>query len=108
MVQLPTGSGKTRIAMQAIFDFFRFTQETHPIVIWMAHTDELCEQAIKTFKEDWRRKGTGKIKVLRAWKGLLNEVEDIPNGPVFVVISFQSAWSHIKTKKDKIDEFRLK
>ena len=43
MLHMPTGSGKTRTAMNIICDHFRLHNST--IVLWLAHTEELCEQA---------------------------------------------------------------
>jgi len=47
MVSLPTGAGKTRVAMEAIIRY----QNIHSkgIIIWLATTGEICEQACQTF-----------------------------------------------------------
>ncbi len=47
MLSLPTGAGKTRVAMEAIIRFL----DSHPdsIVIWLSTTAEICEQACQTF-----------------------------------------------------------
>ncbi|MFH5211382.1 DEAD/DEAH box helicase, partial [Antrihabitans sp. NCIMB 15449] len=52
IVSLPTGSGKTRVAVEAII---RFVQESlsDPLVIWIAQSDELCEQAVETWSYAW-------------------------------------------------------
>jgi len=57
LVQLPTGSGKTRIMMEAIQKLT--TKHDSPYtVLWLAHSEELLEQAISTFKKVWSAKGT--------------------------------------------------
>lgn len=48
---LPTGAGKTRLMVEAIKDYWKTSRAT--AVIWLAHTEELCEQAYQCFKEVW-------------------------------------------------------
>ena len=56
LLQLPTGSGKTRIMMEAIQELT--AQATKPYtVLWLAHSEELLEQAITSFKSVWSSKG---------------------------------------------------
>ncbi len=47
MLSLPTGAGKTRTAMTAIVRF----QDQHPdaILVWLAITQEVCEQAVRSY-----------------------------------------------------------
>lgn len=56
LIPLPTGAGKTRIAVQALVEYMCETTGTTRIV-WIAETDELCEQAIQTWSQVWRAKG---------------------------------------------------
>ena len=59
IVSLPTGAGKTRVAVESIRD--RLTDLYDPVtmvvskgaVLWLAHTEELCEQAYSCFKQVW-------------------------------------------------------
>lgn len=58
IVTLPTGGGKTRVAVDTIRDWltdrFRIKNTGHGnVVLWLAHTDELCEQAYACFREVW-------------------------------------------------------
>ena len=57
LVQLPTGSGKTRIMMEAIQQL-TINSDSPFTVLWLAHSEELLEQAISTFKKVWAAKGT--------------------------------------------------
>ncbi len=60
IMSLPTGAGKTRIAVEAIQRWLSYptdpTISIHgsPAVLWLAHTEELCEQAYTCFKQVWR------------------------------------------------------
>ena len=101
MIQLPTGAGKTSLMMESIYDYFRVSTIDNPMAVWMAHTDELCEQAIESFQRGWKDKGTCTINIIRLWGGNAGKIETMPDGPVFLVTSFQSAHSMIQTKNDK-------
>ena len=101
MIQLPTGAGKTSMTIESIIDFFRLSQENNPYVVWMAHTDELCEQAISAFDRAWKNKGTFEVNLVRLWGGNVGDFKRIEK-PSFIVTSFQSAYSMIKTPKDNV------
>src|SRR5438132_9713360 len=51
IASLPTGAGKTRLMVETIRQFWVETDRS--AVIWLAHTEELCEQAMQCFKEVW-------------------------------------------------------
>lgn len=56
LVSLPTGAGKTRVAVQALVELMaKSTADLR--VVWVAETDELCEQAIQTWSVVWRAFG---------------------------------------------------
>lgn len=52
IVTLPTGAGKTRTAVEALLEW-RQSLPDRPIILWIAQSDELCEQAVQSFKEVW-------------------------------------------------------
>ena len=101
MIQLPTGAGKTSMTIESIIDFFRLTQNCSPFVVWMAHTDELCEQAISAFDRAWKNKGTFEVNLIRLWGGNVKDFKKMDK-PSFIVTSFQSAYSMIKTPRDDV------
>jgi superfamily II DNA or RNA helicase len=65
LLHMPTGSGKTRTAMNIISNHFRNNEPT--IVLWLAHTEELCEQAASEFENAWRHLGNREINLIRYW-----------------------------------------
>jgi superfamily II DNA or RNA helicase len=51
ILQMPTGSGKTRTAMEIICDFLN--KNPNSSVVWLAHSTELCDQAADCFLQVW-------------------------------------------------------
>lgn len=67
IVTLPTGAGKTRIVVEAIVEFLNKTSVDQNI-LWIAQSQEVCEQAVLCFKQIWERYGKGDIlSIFRAW-----------------------------------------
>ncbi len=70
MISLPTGSGKTRVAVQAIIEAMR--EDDFPGgVLWVADRDELCEQAVESWRQVWSSVGEPRkrLRISRAWAG---------------------------------------
>lgn len=83
LVSLPTGAGKTRVAVQALVEEVAEGNLGGPIV-WIAQSDELCEQAIETWSYIWRAKGpAAPLHVSRLWS--TNQVEEVGTGVQLVV-----------------------
>ncbi len=73
IVTLPTGAGKTRIAVEAIVKFLNDNSVDRNI-LWIAQSQEVCEQAVLCFKQIWEQHGKGEtLNIYRAWG-----VNDIP------------------------------
>ena len=67
IVTLPTGAGKTRIVSEAVADFLN-EHGTDRNILWIAQSQEVCEQAVLCFKQMWEHKGRGKtLNIFRAW-----------------------------------------
>lgn len=72
LVQLPTGAGKTRVAVESVIrEIKKSPKEEHRIVIWIAQSEELCEQAIETWTYVWQAAGVPgeRMAVSRLWGG---------------------------------------
>ena len=50
IVQMPTGSGKTRTAIEVVSEVLNNSKRN---VLWLANTQELCDQAYETFLDIW-------------------------------------------------------
>ena len=59
MISMPTGSGKTRVAVQAIVESIR-DDGFEGGILWVADRDELCEQAVEAWRQVWSSKGAPK------------------------------------------------
>lgn len=89
LVQLPTGAGKTRTVMEALIAVVdqRNVFGSGRSVAWIAHTEELCEQAIEAFKNLWQAKASSSSQVVRLWANHVPSVMDVQGA--FVVATFQ-------------------
>ncbi len=85
LLHMPTGSGKTRTAMNVIADHLRFREPT--LVIWLAYSEELCEQAVKEFQRAWDYLGNRPLPVYRFWGGHDLDIENIRDGMVIAGLS---------------------
>ena len=65
LLHMPTGSGKTRTAMNIISEQLR--QFPDRAVVWLAHSEELCEQAAAEFEKAWSVLGSHPVNVQRFW-----------------------------------------
>ena len=95
MVHMPTGSGKTRTTISSLIELM--IPNNDYTSIWLAHTDELCEQAIETIESLWKIEGKGKLKITRLDKNFNLELED---GYNFVVSTYQKL-SSMRTGSEK-------
>jgi superfamily II DNA or RNA helicase len=63
---LPTGAGKTRVTVEALVRAVGARDITRPI-LWVAQSEELCEQAVQTWATVWRQFGDRPLRLCRLW-----------------------------------------
>ena len=86
LLHLPTGVGKTRTAMSIISTHLRLSGMG--VVIWLAQTQELLEQAAHEFEMTWEAVGDRTLKCLRFWSNQDScLLEDVTDGIVFAGLS---------------------
>ncbi len=99
MVSLPTGSGKTRVAVQAIVEAMRDERFAGGI-LWIADRDELCEQAVEAWNQVWSCFGVDSsvLRISRLWAG---QPTPLPVSDLHVVVA------SIQTLKSKLANQRI-
>ncbi len=102
LVRMPTGTGKTKTAMHTIINQFVFNQKKTGLVIWIAHTKELLDQAYETFGNVWRHIGSGNVKTYKLWDKFNVNVSDLADG--FLFIGIQKLISIKKSNQNLFDE----
>ncbi|MFC7788102.1 DEAD/DEAH box helicase [Microbacterium sp. MAHUQ-60] len=69
LLYLPTGAGKTRVTVEALLLLMKSGEVRSPL-LWIAQSEELCEQAIHSFTEVWRWLGDERaLDISRFWGG---------------------------------------
>ncbi len=97
MLHMPTGSGKTRTAMN--FVAMNLRQYENEVCIWIADTNELCTQAMEEFSKAWQSLGNREIEVRRLFGQSDSNLEDFRAG--LLVASAQKLRS-IMTKNQNV------
>ena len=67
VAHLPTGAGKTRIAAHVACNLLNKTDTDNSLVIWLASTEELCEQAADELSKAWTYLGLREVSIHRHW-----------------------------------------
>jgi DNA repair protein RadD len=83
LMQLPTGAGKTRVAVQAMVEQSWNRNLAQHSFVWLAHTQELCGQAYDTFRRMWISKGNLPIKTYRLWGGRRAQITSTQPSVIF-------------------------
>lgn len=91
LIHMPTGTGKTKTATHIITHYFNNSLRKQGLIIWIAHTKELLQQAYDTFKNVWRNIGNGYITVYKLWGKSDIKLTDDSSG--FVVCGIQKLQS---------------
>ena len=99
LVHMPTGAGKTRTCIESIIDYWKAYSDRGMNIIWLAHSEELCEQAVETFAKLWEIRGDETMTLCRFWSD--HEVPDFSKGNSFIVASFQKLYSMISSNKNQ-------
>lgn len=100
LVSLPTGSGKTRVAVEALVGAIVTGQFGRRCVVWIAQSDELCEQAVQSWTQVWRASGSsGRLRISRMWGSTNNRVAAAPEKFHVVVATFQTLKERIASPK---------
>ncbi|MFJ2892687.1 DEAD/DEAH box helicase [Streptomyces sp. NPDC087305] len=84
MLSLPTGAGKTRVTSEAVIRWVKRVGDLKGPILWIAQSEELCEQAVQSWKFVWSKVGADcPLTISRLWGG--NEIGDVVEHPHLVV-----------------------
>lgn len=119
MLSLPTGGGKTYVATNLLHKF-HINLKRDVTSIWIAHTEELCDQAARTIYDTWSDSNEKEpLIVLRAWGRQLKKLTD---GELYeeIVLADHQRISHkvivttphtakklLEDEKNKLNVFRI-
>ncbi|MEV7393757.1 DEAD/DEAH box helicase [Streptomyces sp. NPDC091215] len=104
VLTLPTGAGKTRTAVESLIEW-RISQERRQAVLWIAQSEELCEQAVQAFREVWTDLGHRNdqvrqtLEIARLWGNA-----PVPSDPDIVVASIQKLDAVLRGANDDMQQ----
>ena len=97
LLHMPTGSGKTRTAMNVICEVLR---KKATVILWFANTEELCEQAFEEFNKAWKNLGNRSTTSYRFWGNNSISLDEISDG--FIVCGLAKSYSLLKSDHNEI------
>ena len=104
MLHMPTGAGKTRTAMNLVAEYLR---ENKPrIALWLAHSEELCDQAVREFEIAWQSLGNRHIQIYRFWGEFDVNLSQITDG--MLVVGFAKLISRTKADSSAISQLAVR
>jgi superfamily II DNA or RNA helicase len=80
VLHLPTGAGKTRVAMNVVAEHLRTCDPG--VVLWLAYSRELLEQAAASFESAWRSLGNRDVRIMRYWGDADTDLAEVTDGLV--------------------------
>ncbi len=110
VVWLPTGTGKTRVTVETLLMEVPLVPPRN-VILWIADREELCEQAIASFRHVWmvrgrqtpgaRARSIATLRIARLYGG--RGWQDVTSLPTLVCASVQTLASRVKD-----EEFELR
>ncbi len=76
LVHMPTGTGKTKTTMHIIAHYLNFISKGRGTIVWIAHSNELLEQAYKTFVSVWSHLALFDVNVYKGWVKYPTSISD--------------------------------
>ncbi len=103
MLSLPTGGGKTRIAVESFIEWMQPRFYDGKYMVWIAQSEELCEQAISCISDMWVDKEFAEsLRIYRYFGGNDVDPDDLTGG--VVVASIRQLHSRIQNEDPFIQE----
>jgi DNA repair protein RadD len=99
-LHMPTGSGKTRTAMNYICETLALKPKG--LVVWFAFNGELCEQAAQEFMKAWSFHGNREVSMQRMWGP--HTVDEV-NEDGILLVGLDKLWA--KMRQDNVWLYNL-
>lgn len=100
LISLPTGAGKTRIAVEAYTEYLRPRFFDGKYLIWIAQSEELCEQAIVSFQQNWQNmEFTESLRIYRLYANHTIKTDYMQGG--VVVCSINKLYNALKERENE-------
>jgi len=106
LMHMPTGSGKTRSAMYLICKTLSKIEKG--LVIWLAHSEELCNQSAEEFEKAWASHGNREMHITRYYGEYDCDISTVDNGVLVSSLSklykrsFSEQSSFLKMQKNAV------
>ena len=91
VAHLPTGAGKTRIACHAAAHLLNRQDSEGKVLVWLASSEELCEQAALDLARAWSHLGNRQIQIHRYWGPESQSLDRLSEG--FLVAGLPKLWA---------------
>lgn len=91
VAHLPTGAGKTRIACHAAAHLLNLPESEGKLVVWLASSEELCEQAAEDLHVAWSHLGNRQVHIHRYWGSATPSLDSLSEG--FLVAGLPKLWA---------------
>ena len=98
VAHLPTGAGKTRIATHVAAHMLNTQDDPEALVIWLAASEELCDQAAESLEVAWSHLGQREAAVHRYWGNRQINFDEIEGG--FLVTGLAKLYSSSQTNNN--------
>ena len=98
VLHMPTGAGKTRTGMHLLASHLRQFEPT--LVIWLAQSIELLDQAADEFQKSWSQLGNRQVELYRFWGNKKVDFTEARDGLVVAGLSKMAA-----LEKRAVNEF---
>lgn len=103
IVTLPTGGGKTRVAVESFIEWMQLRFSEGKYMLWIAQSEELCEQAISCISDMWQEKEFPEsLRIYRYFAGKTIPSNELIGGAM--VASIQQLHARIKDHDPVIED----
>ena len=90
VLHMPTGAGKTRTAMHIVSRVM--TEHEPAVIVWLAASAELLDQAADAFQGAWSRLGNRPVDIVRFWGDYAPDISAISDGLIIAGLQKMHAW----------------